>query len=97
MNQHRLEVLRAFRESGWQQIPQELQAKHAQRAISWLVEKGFLERHPEHFLTEVRITTPATTRLRTPVAMSRDGADHATCRTKTCASSLAPTARPVTD
>ncbi len=58
MNQHRLEVLRAFRESGWQQIPQELQAKHAQRAISWLVEKGFLERHPEHFLTEVRITNP---------------------------------------
>ncbi|AWB20623.1 hypothetical protein DA075_06545 [Methylobacterium currus] len=56
MNQHRLDVLRAFRESGWQMIPMELQRKDGQRAISWLVEKGFLERHPEHFITEVRIT-----------------------------------------
>lgn len=56
MNQYRLEVLRTFRERGWQFIPQNYQTRVPQRAISWLVEKGLLERHPDHFLTEIRIT-----------------------------------------
>ncbi|WP_298962543.1 hypothetical protein [uncultured Methylobacterium sp.] len=56
MNQFRLDVLRRLRGSGWQFLSQDLQGKDEQRAISWLVERRFLERNPDHFLTEVRIT-----------------------------------------
>lgn len=57
MNTHRFEILRKFSQRGWQAVAA-LGITHARdiRALNWLVDRGWLEQHPDRYLTDYRVT-----------------------------------------
>lgn len=54
VQQQRIDMLRAYRSREWTLVEEVLRPRL--RIIDWLVDRGWLERHPEMFLSHVRIT-----------------------------------------
>lgn len=54
IQQQRIDLLREYRSRDWTLV--EETQKPRLRIIDWLVNRGWLERHPEQFLSTVRIT-----------------------------------------
>ncbi|KOX53885.1 hypothetical protein ADL19_15050 [Streptomyces purpurogeneiscleroticus] len=53
-SEERLRVLREFKDREWQDVDSLSPIKN--RMIAWMVSRGWLERHPDNFLTQARLT-----------------------------------------